>query len=89
VEKNSGKTKRYSIKFRRASNPRWRMEPLKGTDVELMRKQLETEIVKHGIITPGSYELSIKTPSGTMVTQWTGTPNKAILYFDQYTKPKK
>jgi hypothetical protein len=90
MEKNKrGKKSRISVKFRRANNPRWRMEPLKGTDAKLLRVQLEQEIVKHGIITPGSYELSIKSSRGTMVTNWTGLPNKAVVYFNEYVKPKK
>lgn len=89
MEKNKGTIKRYCIKFRRMNEPRWRMEPIFGTKPKTMKKQLELEIVKHGILTLGSYELAIKSPRGAMVTQWTGTPKKAIDYFIQYVKPKK
>ena len=89
MEKTKRGKERYSIKFRRMNNPRWRMEPIYGTDVRKMKRQLEKEILKHGIITPGSYEVAIKSSRGAMVIQWTGLPNKAVNYFIQYTKPKK
>ena len=89
MAKNTGRKERYRIKLRRTANPRWRMEPLYGTDPKKLRIQLEKEILKNGILTPGSYELAIKSPSGAMVTQFTGVLNRATEIFDLYFKRKK
>ena len=82
----------FEVKIRRANNPRWRAEPFKADNLKEVRQYLAETITKHGRITPGSYQLSLKYKGGyredetgrTWVINWEGTPEKAIEFFANY-----